>query len=232
MPFKIIKDKKGYYVENIETGKKFSKKPMTEENARKQFKILNKYLHTMEGSGLNKGEIKTISTEALTDSDIRDFLPNVKIISHQDLKNYKSIDELLPHKKDLVIIIYESKPSYGHWVLLSKYNNIIEYMDSYGNPIDEPLKWINKEYKNEIDSKPYLSQLLKQAQNKYEIIYNSKDFQKENPNIATCGRHCVFRGHTIIRDNQDLSSYIKMMNEMKDVTGFNYDDIVSSIVNI
>lgn len=232
MPFRIIKDKKGFYVENIDTGKTFSKKPMTEQSAKKQFRILNKYLYKLEGSGLNKGEIKEIKEEAMTDSDIRQYLPNIKIISHQDLKDYNTIDELLPNKKDIVIIIYESKPNSGHWVLLSKYNNTIEYFDSYSNPIDEPLKWIDKKYKNTIDNKPYLSNLLKKAKNKYDIVYNAKPFQSENLKVATCGRHCIFRALNILNDNQDLSNYIKIMNELKNVTGFNYDDIVSSFITV
>lgn len=232
MPFRIIRNKDGYFVENIDTGRRFSKKPMTEQSAKKQFKILNKYLHTLEGSGLNKGEIKEIKQEALTDADIREYLPNVKIISHQDLKDYNSIDELLPNKKDIVIIIYESKPNNGHWCLLSKYDNTIEYFDSYSNPIDEPLKWIDKKYKNTIDNTPYLSNLLKKAKNKYDIVYNAKPFQSERKDIATCGRHCIFRAVNILNDNQDLSNYIKMMNELKNVTGFNYDDIVSNAVSI
>jgi len=237
MPFKIIKDKKGYYVENIDTGKRFSKKPMTEQNAKKQFRILNKYLHTLEGSGLNRGEVKEISKEALTDADIKQYLPNIKIISHQDLKNYNSIDELLPKEKDAVIIIWESKPNYGHWTLLSKYiaedthKPTIEYFDSYGYPINEPLKWIDKKYKKSIDETPYLIPLLQDAHNRFDIIYNSKNFQNKKEDVATCGRHCICRAKSILDYNQSLSNYIKMLNEIKDVSGFNYDDIVSNIIN-
>lgn len=238
MPFKIVQPKRGqYYVENIETGKRFSKKPMTEQAAVKQFKILNKYLHTMEGSGLNKGEIKEISTEAMTDSDINKYLPNVKIVSHQDLKNYNSIEQLLPKQKDVVIIIYESKPNYGHWVLLARYIDeethkpTIEYLDPYGGVIDTPLKWIDNKYKKNIDSTPYLTNLLTKAKDKFDIIYNGKDFQKENKNIATCGRHCVSRAKAILNFNQSLSNYIKMMNSLNQLSGFNYDQIVSSIID-
>lgn len=232
MPFKIIKTPKGYFVENIDTHKKYSKHPITEIKAKRQFRILNKYLKTLEGSGLNKGEIKEIKQEPLTDLDIKQYLPNVKIISSSDLKNYKNIDQLMPNRTDVVIIIYESEPQYGHWTMLAKYDNTIEYFDSYGNKIDAPIKWVDKQKQQQLDLKPYLSNLLADAQNKYEIVYNSKDFQKEKKDVATCGRHCILRGLTILNDNQELSNYIKMMNELKKITGFNYDDIVSSIINI
>ena len=40
MPYHIIKSGKGFKVENKETKKKFSKKPMTKTNAEKQIKLL------------------------------------------------------------------------------------------------------------------------------------------------------------------------------------------------
>lgn len=231
MPFRIIKNKNGYYVENIESGHKFSKKPMTQEKAKKQFKILSKYLHTLEGSGLNKGQIKDIEQKALTDLDIKKYLGNVKIISHQELKNYKTIDELMPNKKDIVVIIWESKPNFGHWTILLKYidedtnKNTIEYFDSYGYSINKPLEWIiNKK----IDNEPYLLKLLEKSN--YDIIYNSKKFQNKDNDIATCGRHCISRGISLIKYNQSLSNYIKMMNEINRTTNFDFDSIISQIV--
>ena len=226
MPFKIIKDKKGYYVQNLESGRRFSKKPMTEQNAVKQFKILNKYLHTLEGSGMNKGEIQEENYKALTDLDIKKHLgQNIKIVSHQELKNYNSINQLMPHKKDVVVIIWESKPNYGHWTILGKYIDeethkpTIEYFDSYGYPINEPLKWVNKKYKKTIDETDYLTSLLKKAQSEgYDIIYNSKNFQNKKEDVATCGRHCISRAISIMKYNQSLSNYIKMFNEIKNLT--------------
>ena len=238
MPFRIIKNKDGYFVENLETGRRFSKKPMTEQNAIKQFKILNKYLYTLEGSGMNRGEIEHNNYKALTDLDIKKYLgENVKIISHQDLKNYKSLDQLMPHKKDVVIIIWESSPNYGHWTLLSKYVDeetkkpTIESYDSYGYPINEPLKWIRPKYKNKIDCTDYLTDLLLKAEKEgYDIIYNSKNFQNKKDDVATCGRHCICRAISIMKYNQSLSNYIKMFNSIKNLTGFDFDSAVSQIV--
>jgi hypothetical protein len=235
MVFQIIKNKNGYFVENKDTGKRFSRKPMTEKNAIKQFRILNKYLHTLEGSGLNKGEIKHNNYKALTDLDIKNYLgENVKIVSHQDLKKYNSIDDLLPNKKDIAVIIWESKPNFGHWTLLSKYvdeetkKKTIEYFDSYGYQINEPLNWVKDK---SIDKSDYLTNLLLKAKNEgYDIIYNSKNFQNKNNDISTCGRHVISRAIAIMKYNQSLSNYIKLMNSIKDLTGFDYDSAVSQIV--
>jgi len=236
MPFEIRRLNKGYQIFNKDTGKTFSKKALTEKNAIKQFRILNKYLHTLEGSGMNRGEIKETNYKALTDLDIKKYLgQNVKIVSHQDLKDYKSIDQLMPNKKDIVVVIWESRKNYGHWTLLSKYidedSNLktIEYFDSYGYPINEPLKWIKDK---SIDSTDYLTNLLRKAENEgYDIIYNSKNFQNKNNDVATCGRHVISRAVSIMKYNQSLSNYIKMFNELKNTTGFDYDSSVSQLVN-
>jgi hypothetical protein len=238
MPFRVIKDNGGFYVENIETGKRFSKKPLTEAKAKKQFRILDKYLGTLEGSGLNRGELREIRQEALTDLDIKKYVPDAKIISSSDLKKYNSIDRVLPNQKDCVFIIYESKPNYGHWCLLSKYEpDVIEYFDSYGGQPDAPLKWVNRAKQEELDLKPYLSSLLEKAKSEgCDIIYSSKHFQKNSSKklgkIASCGRHCIFRALCILNDGQGLSDYIKMMNMIKEITGYSYDDIVSGIISI
>ena len=54
-------------------------------------------------------------------------------IEYKDLKNYTSIDELLPNDKDFAVLLYESQPNSGHWTALLKYDNDIELFDSYGN---------------------------------------------------------------------------------------------------
>lgn len=236
MPFQIIKTPKGYFVENIETHKRYSKKPLTEITAKKQFRILNKYLRTLEGSGLNKGEIKEIKAEPLTDTDIKQYFPSAKIISSSDIGKYNSIDQLIPTEKGSIFIIYESKPNFGHWVLFSKYPpNVLEYFDSYGGKIDAPINWVNKQKQIALDLEPYLTNLLEKTKNK-DLIYSSKNFQKQstikNGDVSTCGRHCILRAKTLENDNQGLSDYIKMMNEIKKITGFDYDEIVSGIINI
>jgi hypothetical protein len=232
MVFRIIKNKDGYFVENIESKKRYSRHPISEQKAKKQFRILNKYLRILEGSGLNKQEIQQITRKPLSDLEIKAYIPNAKILSIPELENYKSIDELLPNDKDVAFLLYESKPMYGHWVLLAKYGDIIEYNDSYGGKIDEPIMWNTKKQNENLDNKKYITDLLTKAQGKYNIIYNDKDLQAEKPDVANCGRYAIMRALTILNDNQPLEYYNMMLNELKKITGFNFDDIVSGIINI
>ena len=56
--------------------------------------------------------------------------------------------------------------------------NIIEYFDSYGGKVDEPLKWISKEKNLNLGiDKPFLSDMLKNS--KYKLNYNDFDFQSQ-----------------------------------------------------
>ena len=44
MPYKLVKSGEGYYVENKDTGKRYSNKPIPLTNAKKQMKVL--YMHS------------------------------------------------------------------------------------------------------------------------------------------------------------------------------------------
>ena len=57
-----------------------------------------------------------------------------KYIKHL-YKNYKDIYQLLPGWEDYRIILIEQKPRMGHWVCLTRRNEIFIFFDSYGyNP--------------------------------------------------------------------------------------------------
>jgi len=232
MPFQLISKNNLYKVINKDTGKEYSKDYLTKSKAQSQLRILNKYLNIMKGSGLNKNDIKTITTEALSDANIRSYFPNAKIVAIPELQKYNSIHDLMPNDKDVVFLLYLNSPTFGHWVLLGKYDGIIEYNDSYGNPIDEPLKWHTKAKNIKLGQSDYLTQLLEKVKNNYDIIYNAKDLQADNRNIASCGRYAILRANTILKDSMHLEEYLKMLEHIKSITGMTFDEIVSDVVNI
>lgn len=132
---------------------------------------------------------------SLSGQDILNIMKNkTKIISYKEIRNFKSINELL-EPFNSVFILYESKKHIGHWTLLFKLNKKeIEFFDSYGLNIDDELQFINKEFRKKSNQlKTYLTRLLLKDFNKYIIHYNNFQFQKFDTNIATCGRWCLFR---------------------------------------
>jgi hypothetical protein len=135
---------------------------------------------------------------------------HTKIILYSDIHKFKSIDQLLKPYNNAVIL-YQTKPNYGHWVLLMKKGNVIEFFDSYGLFIDEQLNFISKEFKKVSHQDfPYLSNLL--LKSKYKIIYNPVRLQKTDNDISSCGRHVCLR---LILKDLSLKDYIKMIKHNK-----------------
>jgi len=178
--------------------------------------------------------IKVIETP-LDDKVIKDYLPDALILTYDKLKNYNNIEELLPQKVDYFILLYLREKNNGHWVIVCRYDNIIEYNDSYGNKIDEPLNWITPEKNKELGiDRKFLSDLLFK-QNKFYVISNNKDYQKESSqiDINTCGRYSVCRAINLIgqKGGLTLPQYTLKMEKLKKETNQPYDVIVSDIIN-
>lgn len=175
--------------------------------------------------------VEEMVEKPMSDGAIKEALPNAKIILYNELKNYNSIDQILPHSKSYAIILYQNSPNSGHWVGISRPNkNTIEVFDSYGNPIDKPLSWIskNENIKLGIDG-PYLTNLLNKSG--YNVIHNTTCFQGKNGDISTCGRHACFRIKCMLDKNMDLEKYTKMMKNVKNSMNKTFDELVAIMLN-
>lgn len=178
---------------------------------------------------INKDKINKIIVDPLDDSEIRDYLDPVKILKYSDLKNYKSIEELLPNDKSYIIILVEQSFNNGHWICISRFNNIIEYFDSYGLAPSQNLKWNDCELNKELGQGfKYLNYLFDNT--KLNVIYNPIEYQGESSNINTCGRHCIFRILMMVANNMNLNKYYKFMKSIKDKYKKSYDEIVSYFI--
>jgi hypothetical protein len=172
--------------------------------------------------------IKEIQEYALSDGDINKYLPNVKIILYNDLKNYNNIDELLPNKNSYFILLYQDSETTGHWTAVLRQNNTVEFFDPYGNYPDTQLKWTDKETRESIGIEgKYLSRLFDRS--KLNVVYNTEDYQKEKAGINTCGRHVVYR---LKNNHLPLKQYhIHIRNESKK-NNCDYDCTVTKKINI
>lgn len=150
--------------------------------------------------------IKDLQSIPFSGSDIKDALDgDVKIIRYSDLKNYNSIDELLtPYNK--VVLLYLTKPNYGHWCCLFLENNILEFFDPYGFKIDKQLEFIDDNFRKKSNQDyPYLSRLL--LNSPYKLTYNDKKLQENDKDVSSCGRHCCIRlimSHIPIKKYQEM----------------------------
>lgn len=165
---------------------------------------------------------------ALSNYDILKLVNNkANIVLYPNIHNYKTIDEIL-EPYGAAFILFESKPKYGHWCLLFKQTPaLLEFFNPYNGLPDASLKFINKEFAKETKQNiPYLSLLL--LKSPYQLSYNEFDFQEHNPNIKTCGRHCVVRYWA---KDLDLYKYKDLIYSLCKKANITPDELVTYLTN-
>lgn len=162
--------------------------------------------------------------QLLTSDNVKNIAgDNSQVITYNQLKTLNSLNDL-DHN---LILLYRHTPTTGHWVALIKHNkHLFEYFDSYGYPIDEPLKWIPS-YKSNTNQKiqegiklgqnePLLSKLILKYLDENplnKVIYNEYKYQSSNtPNSSTCGR---WVGYRIKNKKKSLQNFQNDWNKIK-----------------
>lgn len=143
---------------------------------------------------MNQSIIDYYKNKPLSDKDILKLVKNKSNLTlYPNLYKYKNIDEVL-EPNGASFILYETKPSYGHWCLIFKRTpDLLEFFDPYGSKfIDEELNFVPKEFRKvSHQDVPYLSLLM--IESPYRLSYNKYQFQKRGDNIKDCGRWCALR---------------------------------------
>lgn len=187
--------------------------------------------NVLKSRDYSKKKLKHIENQPMGDDTIKTYLPNAKIITYPELSKYETIEQLLPKNKDYVIILYLQRENDGHWTAVYNDDNVINFFCSYGSSPSTPLNWTSPEQKIILNQQiPYLDILL--SKTKKNVLYNPIDYQNKNNNdIATCGRHIVMRILTFLKHHMDLNQYLKFMNKLRKVEKKTYDEVVSEYVD-
>jgi hypothetical protein len=173
-----------------------------------------------------QAKLEEIVTIPMDGGDIAHYYPKVRIIKYNDLDNYTSIEEILPSDDTYFILLYLDSPSTGHWVAMTRNKNLITFFDSYGGKIDSQLKWVDMGERIRLDTdKPCLTRLLKAGNVPYN--YSPYDYQSSNPNIATCGSHCLNFITMTLDKGLNVKDYKLHMDRIRERTGLDYDEIVA-----
>jgi hypothetical protein len=124
-------------------------------------------------------------------------------------------------------MLIESSENKGQWVALTRYNDTLEFFDSYGGKPDSQLKW-NSSTKNEAlgQDKKYLTNLL--ASHDGHVVYNPIKYQG-NGDVNTCGRHCTFRIQNM-KDGKNLDAYYNHMKSLKNNMNVDFDGVVANFI--
>lgn len=159
-----------------------------------------------------KQELKHEMSIPLSDSDIRDYLPNALILKYSELDEYGDLYNILPMIKSFCIILYEHSLNTGHWVCISRpKEGIAEYFDSYGGYVDSPLTWTPKDVLIKLGSgHPTLSRFFDDCPDK--VVYSKIKYQKESNHINNCGRWCILR-ILKMKEGLDLDEFHKFCED-------------------
>jgi len=177
--------------------------------------------------------------EPTSRKDLRYMLNDtVRIIEYEQLKTFKRLDELL-QPYGAVIMLYPSTDSeitnpderVGHWVCMFVIpgTNQLEYFDSYGCYIDEPLRRDNNPlaYHEPQKVEPYLLDLILSSDYANNTFWNEVTFQGNDMDTATCGLWCVLR---LKNRHLDEEAFEKLYLDAPGVMRIDPDLLVSSII--
>ena len=165
----------------------------------------------------------------ISDLDIQSKLNgNTRIIFYEELNNVENIIPLLD--KGSLVILFTSKPNYGHWIALVRTPEGIEYFDSYGNTVEAAKKNVNRKFLIKTNQyKNRLAELLERASRFVPIHYNNHKLQKRSKTISTCGKHVILR---ILNRNLTIDEYNKQLRDLSKVLKKTPDEIVDMIYNL
>jgi hypothetical protein len=157
-------------------------------------------------------KIKLLIGKALSNTEILEIINGkANLISYTNIHKYKNLDHLLG-KYDACVILYELRPSYGHWCCIFKLDdNTVEFFDPYGIWPDKQKKYIDKKYLKESNQKyPYLTKLM--IDSPYVLTYNHYPFQQKKKGVNSCGRWCAIR---LLLRILSLDKFIKLFSNNK-----------------
>ena len=180
---------------------------------------------------------KTISTKLrkfidkhkgipLSDKDVVELVDKkAKVVLYEDLHKYDNINQVFGNY-DAIFLMYQQSPTWGHWTCLLKRNKEkqYEFFDPLGVSIDEQLLWTEPEMRKQLNEDyPYLTKLLSETPDTWEIIENKTKFQKDAKDVNSCGRWCAAR---IVTRKYPLEAFRKYFDKKGKVNG---DDMATII---
>lgn len=153
----------------------------------------------------------------LSDSDISKH--GINVVVYEDLKDMVSQElyNLMP-----LAILYQINKNEGHWTLLHKVPEGIEFFDPYGYKPDT-------EFKELVWQQPhYLAKLLLKLYETIPINYNQYAFQKKIVDVNTCGRWVILRKKL---GNLTLDQFAKLIASEAIEQGISTDELVTELVS-
>lgn len=180
-----------------------------------------------------RGGNEELISKPMDDAELKASLPpGVKVVRYANLGKYKNIYQLLPRARDAAVILYENQPQNGHWCAIGRNEHGLFFFDPYGDKPDKQLEY-SRFSRNRVlgAGDQSISDLIATYKDKENIHYNPHDYQKESPDINTCGRHCVMFIRAVM-DGGTLDDYYNVIARAKKQTGLDPDHLSTQAVPI
>jgi len=179
-------------------------------------------------------EVKKRISTPMADSDLERHtgVKATDIIKYSDLKNYPTIQELLPKDLDWKVILIEDEYNSGHWVAVLRFNKSIYYFNSYGAKWDTDWRFIKRMRRLILgEGTNEMSRLMDGAEKDgFKVEWNKHRFQKLDNKVQTCGRWVVFRIETFKMGYHTSNDFYDLVEKFKGETGGSSDFVVAKYV--
>ena len=185
---------------------------------------------------MDEDSIEKRMGQPLSDADLERYtgIKAQDITKYSDLKNYTTIQELLPKVGDFKIILIEDRFNAGHWVLVMRTEDkTIEYFNSYGAKWDTDWKFITRMARVILgQSTNEMTRLMDQAEKDgFKTVWSKKAFQRMGSKIQTCGRWVVFRIETYKMGYKTPEEFQALVKKFKTETGGSNDTVVAKYIH-
>jgi len=134
--------------------------------------------------------------EMMGNDSFEKYLPDVRenLITYKELRNFKTMGQLLEKEFDYKILLIETQRNSGHWCVLVRRGDTVFWCDSYGYDPHENINMVSACIRKMLGQEnDEIKRLYKSArQEGFTVEENEFDFQSGAPNINTCGRWVLF----------------------------------------
>ena len=166
--------------------------------------------------------------EPLSDAKVREALgDDVKILKYSELKNYVTIDELLPAVNSFFICLLEEELNSGHWVCCLRLDDGLYYFNSYGQKYDTDISVIPR----------CIRKILNEDKREFSRLFDGADcdwnrVKLQGDKSQTCGRYVVLAITMTAFMDYSPAEFIEFIQDKAKTAGKSCDKVVAQLVNI
>lgn len=171
---------------------------------------------------LTRQTLRAMSYDPLSRDTMHELAPEAAIYKYSELKEFDALPRLP------FILLYETSPDFGHWVLITETPEGIEHFDSYGLKPDGEFSFVPLMFRAQSgQASPHLVKLL--LDTGVPINFSGAKLQSTRTPTATCGRWCVTR---LMFNDMKSDDFIKMIRGAAKRHRLTNDELVTALVPV